>query len=91
APDPEAPRSSDEERAAHSALLHICLRTDDVDAAYDHALENGARPMQAPAHLPQKGLHGHVDGKIRLAFVYGLDGEVIEFIQRPDFESEEGK
>ncbi|MFB7629955.1 VOC family protein [Streptomyces sp. NPDC056149] len=84
-PDHAAPAPSDEARAAHNALLHIALRTDDVDAAYAHALAHGAREMQAPADLSQTGLNGHPDGTIRIAFVYGLDGEVIEFIRRADF------
>ncbi|MFI1255563.1 VOC family protein [Streptomyces netropsis] len=84
-PDLTAPAPTDAERAAHNALLHIALRTDDVDAAYAHALTHGARARQAPTDLPQTGLNGHTDSRIRLAFVYGLDSEVIEFIQRDDF------
>ncbi|MEU7206543.1 VOC family protein [Streptomyces sp. NPDC045470] len=83
-----APAPTDEQRAAHNALLHICLRTDDVDKAYAHALQHGAREMQAPADLPQTGLNESPDVTIRMAFVYGPDGEVIEFLRRPDFPGE---
>lgn len=84
-PDPAAPAPADAERAAHNAWLHLALRTDDVDQAYERALAHGARPMQAPTDLQQTGLDGHSDGTIRMGFVYGLDGEVIEFIRRDDF------
>ncbi|MFE0104893.1 VOC family protein [Streptomyces sp. NPDC059009] len=78
---------ADEERSETNALLHIALRTDDVDAAYARALDHGARAMQAPLDLEQKGLNGHADLKLRMGFVYGPDGEVIEFIERQDFPS----
>ncbi|GGM40361.1 hypothetical protein GCM10012275_09130 [Longimycelium tulufanense] len=84
-PATELPIPTDEERAEHNAVLHIALRTDDVDAAYARAVEHGARPMQPPGDLRQFGRGDFGDGTIRIAFVRGLDGEVLEFIQRDDF------
>ncbi|MBV9851223.1 MAG: VOC family protein [Armatimonadetes bacterium] len=60
------------------ALLHFALRTSDVDAAYARALAAGARPHIPPADME---LAGDYPVPIRIAFVRGLDGEIIEFFQ----------
>lgn len=80
----DLPVPSDEERGASNAIVHIALRSDDVDGAYDRAVQHGARPVMPPTDLTQQGLDGYPDAKIRIAFVHGLDGEVVEFIQRED-------
>ncbi|RBL90566.1 VOC family protein [Chitinophaga flava] len=58
------------------ALLHLALTVMDVDAAYEHALSLGATSCIAPNDLSL----GYPPVKVRNALVYGLDGEVIEFI-----------
>lgn len=80
----DLPRPSDEERGSRAAVVHVALRSDDVDGAYARALDHGARAVMPPTDLAQHGLEGYPDAVIRIAFVYGLDGEVVEFIQRED-------
>ena len=60
------------------ALLHFALRTADVDAAYARALAAGARPHVEPKDV---AIAGDYLVPVRLAFVQGPDGEVIEFFQ----------
>lgn len=66
------------EDAPEGALLHLALRTPDVDAAYARAVAAGARPQSAPQDVV---INGDFAAPVRLAFVVGLDGEVIEFFQ----------
>ena len=66
------------EDAPEGALLHLALRTPDVDAAYARALAAGARSQIAPKDVT---LPGDYPVPVRLAFVIGPDGEVIEFFQ----------
>lgn len=58
------------------ALLHFALRTSDVDGAYARALAAGARSQVEPKDIT---IAGDPPVPVRLAFVRGLDGEVIEF------------
>jgi glyoxylase I family protein len=58
------------------ALLHFALRTADVDGAYARALAAGARSQVEPKDVT---IAGDPPVLVRLAFVQGLDGEVIEF------------
>lgn len=64
------------ESVVAGALLHLALTVDDVDAAYAHALSLGATSCVEPCVLSL----GLPPLKVRNALVYGLDGEVIEFI-----------
>lgn len=80
----DLPVPTDDERGTRNAIVHVALRSDDVDGAYARALAHGARPVMPPTELAQQGLDGYPDGKIRIAFVHGLDGEVVEFIQRAE-------
>lgn len=66
------------EDAPEGALLHLALRTPDVDAAYARALSAGARSQTAPQDVV---IDGDYPLPVRLAFVIGPDGEVIEFFQ----------
>ena len=66
------------EDAPEGALLHLALRTPDVDAAYARAVAAGARPQTPPQDIVFRGAD---PVPVRLAFVIGLDGEVIEFFQ----------
>ena len=58
--------------------FHFAMRTDDVDAAYARALEAGAVSQMTPRDmdLPADPVY-----PVRLAFVQGPDGEVIEFFR----------
>lgn len=86
APTPlaEMPVPTQEERARHAGIVHVALRSDDVDAAYARAMAAGATEAAAPFDIEQTGAAGHDDMGIRVAFVFGLDGEVIEFIRHDD-------
>ena len=70
-------RDADEERT-EGALLHFCLRVADTEAAYAKALAAGAESRAAPrtGTLNQDPLV-----EVRIAFVTGPEGEVIEFLQ----------
>lgn len=58
------------------AILHLALTVEDVDAVYAYALSLGATSCVEPNDLSL----GQPPLKVRNALVYGLDGEVIEFI-----------
>lgn len=60
------------------ALLHFAIRTPDVDAAYARAMAAGARSHVEPKNVT---LGGDPPVPVRLAFVKGPDGEIIEFFQ----------
>ena len=66
------------EEAPEGVLIHFALRTSDVDGAYARALAAGARPHVEPKDVV---IAGEYPVPVRLAFVKGLDGEVIEFFQ----------
>lgn len=68
------PRGNGEEEAnAHWA--HAAIRTDDARAAYDRALKAGAKSRNEPNDAELGTM------SVCTAFVYGPDGEVIEFFQ----------
>lgn len=66
------------ETADNGKWVHLALRTDDVDSAYKTALEAGAQPHDPPKTVciedarPRKLT-------LRIAFVKGPDGEILEF------------
>jgi glyoxylase I family protein len=64
-----------------SPILHVALRNGDPDAAYKKALDAGAKSQMAPTDVT---IPGDRPLKIRIAFVVGLDGEVIEFFKNED-------
>lgn len=57
------------------ALIHIALRTNDVDAAYEHALAEGASEQTTPRDVD---LQAEEPYAVRIAFVKGPDGEPVE-------------
>ncbi len=64
---------------ANPRYIHFALKVDDVDAAYATALEAGAKPKSAPKVVP-------LDSKpvkltLNCGFVYGPDGEEVEFFR----------
>lgn len=67
-----------EGEAPEGALLHFALRTPDADAAFARAVAAGAQAHIAPKDVV---LPGDPPVPVRLAFVRGLDGEIIEFFQ----------
>jgi len=59
--------------------VHFALRADDVDAAYEAALAAGFRSKSAPRVLPLESQPYKTS--INIAFVYGPDGEEVEFFR----------
>jgi glyoxylase I family protein len=74
----EGRRRYPNEEPTEGAVLHFCLRVADTDAAYARALGVGAVSRVEPGtrRLSEDPL---VD--VRIAFVVGPNGEVIEFMQ----------
>ncbi len=64
--------------AVESALLHLCLRTDDCDAALARAREAGAEVMSEATSL---AVFGDPPIPIRIAFIKDPNGVVCEFFQ----------
>jgi len=71
-------RRADEERT-EGALLHFCLRVPDTDAAYARALAAGGKPRGIEPRSAVLGRDPLME--VRIAFVTGPEGEVIEFLQ----------
>ena len=74
----EGPRRQPGQEPTEGAVLHFCLRVADTDASYARALAAGAVSRVEPGtrRLSEDPL---VD--VRIAFVVGPNGEVIEFMQ----------
>ena len=70
-------RRPDEERT-EGAVLHFCLKVTDTDASYARAMAAGAASRVEPVtrRLSEEPLV-----EVRIAFVAGPNGEVIEFMQ----------
>lgn len=64
--------------AAEGALIHFALRTSDCDAALERARTAGATVTVETKTVP---IQGDTPQDFRIAFVRGLDGEIIEFFQ----------
>ncbi len=69
----------DECHGGNAGYIHFALKVDDVDAAFDRAIECGARVKSKPAVVP-------LDSKpvkltLNCGFVYGPSGEEIEFFK----------
>lgn len=58
---------------------HFAYAVEDVEAAYNTALAAGALPKTAPKTVPLDSTPEKVS--INIAFVYGPDGEEIEFFR----------
>lgn len=73
----EGRRRAPEEEATEGAVLHFCLRAADVDVSYARALAAGATSRIEPVtrRTSEDPLL-----EVRIAFVTGLNGEVIEFL-----------
>lgn len=62
-----------------SAVLHLALYSDDCDGDFARALAAGAREKMPPTSLTIPSQPTPLP--VRIAFVFGLDDEVIEFFQ----------
>jgi len=60
-------------------FLHLAFRADDVDAAYETAMNSGATSKYAPYEASPPDAVPPI--KMKVAFVYGPDGELIEFFK----------
>ena len=74
----EGPRRQPGEPAREGALLHFCLRAADADASYTRALAAGATSRVEPV---TRRLSEDPLVEVRIAFINGPNGEVIEFMQ----------
>ncbi|AWK10531.1 bleomycin resistance protein [Streptomyces spongiicola] len=74
------PLPTDEERARAAALVHFALRTEDPDTLYRRAVDAGARSLTAPTEIETTGT---MPMTLYVGFVYGPDGEGVEFVRRP--------
>jgi len=74
----EGRRRRPDEEPTEGALLHFCLRVADVEAAYARALAAGAVSRIPPRTAT---LGGDPPAEVRIAFVTGPNGEVIEFLR----------
>ena len=69
-----------DEFSENGKWVHFAVCVDDVDAAYELALQNGALPHIAPKTVP---LDSHPEKiTIHIAFVKGPDGEQLEFFKQ---------
>ena len=64
---------------ADAKYIHFALKVDDVDAAYRTALEAGAKPKSEPKVVPLAS--APVKLTLNCGFVYGPDGEEVEFFR----------
>lgn len=74
----EGRRRKPDEDPTEGALLHFCLRVADADASYARALASGALSRVEPV---SRQLSADPLVEVRIAFVTGPNGEVIEFMQ----------
>ncbi|MEU8239427.1 VOC family protein [Actinoplanes missouriensis] len=74
-------RPSDSARAENAVMVHLAVRTPDVPALYEQALQAGARPMGSPFSVRTRG---RIPMTFEAAFVFGPNDEVIELINRPN-------
>ncbi len=70
-------RQLNEDRT-EGALLHFCLRVADTESAYARAIAAGATSRVTPV---KRQLGEDPSVEVKIAFVTGPNGEVIEFLQ----------
>ncbi|MCL2494123.1 MAG: VOC family protein [Oscillospiraceae bacterium] len=58
--------------------VHFAIRTGDPDAAFANAIAAGAKEKMPPTTLE---IPANPPMPVRIAFVYGPDGEVLEFFE----------
>ena len=64
-----------------SPVEHFAFRVEDAQASYDRAIAAGAASQIEPKIVPLKGDHVVT---VKIAFVKGPDGEVIEFFENDE-------
>ena len=74
----EGRRRRPDEEPTEGALLHFCLRVADVEASYARALAAGGVSRIPPRTA---ALGGDPPTEVRIAFITGPTGEVIEFMK----------
>ena len=74
----EGRRRFPNEEPTEGAVLHFCLRVADADASYARAMAAGAMSRVEPG---TRRLSEDPLVEVRIAFVAGPNGEVIEFMQ----------
>ena len=74
----EGRRRQPNEERTEGALLHFCLKVADTDASYARAMAAGAQCRIEPRTVR---LNEDPFVEVRIAFVTGPNGEVIEFMQ----------
>jgi glyoxylase I family protein len=74
----EGRRRQPAEERTEGAVLHFCLRVADTDASYTRAVAAGAVSRVEPG---TRRLSEDPLVEVRIAFVVGPNGEVIEFMQ----------
>jgi lactoylglutathione lyase len=62
------------EAALRAGYGHVAFAVADLDAAYDHAVAWGARPVMPPCPAPEPG--------VRMAFVADPEGNLVELLDR---------
>jgi len=67
-----------EEESKNERFVHFAIRTLDPDAAYENALAAGAKVKSPPKTL---NIPCDPPMPVRIAFVFGPDGEVLEFFK----------
>lgn len=61
------------------AFFHLALEVSDVDLAYQRAMEYGAKTKRMPEDVVIPSKPANLPA--RIAFVHGLNGEVLEFFK----------
>jgi len=69
-----------DEFSENGKWVHFAMRVEDVDAAYATALAAGAVSQTPPCEVPLDAQPAPIT--IRIAFVKGPDGEVLEFFKQ---------
>jgi len=60
--------------ARRAGYGHVAFAVAGLDAAYDHAVARGARPVMPPCPAPEPG--------VRMAFVADPEGNLVELLDR---------
>lgn len=79
------------ERTGYDTFNHLALRTPDADATYARAIDAGAQPFNymfgnqvwdgRPSDFILNGENGEGSLTVRLAYLQGINNEVIELVQ----------
>jgi len=74
----------DQDEFIENTILHLCFVVQDAKLAMESAIRAGAKGLSNEAwEIELKNKNKAVD--VRNSLVYGLDGEVIEFLEKAEF------